>query len=102
MTVNEASTQEQTRFEKDWFQPMNINGMESNKGYYNLIVSIRDVSLWIKGLKPHRNWYLTDVKKYFGIKGNAQTVLDILNHHKEYIHDTMEADLENEEDSRNS
>lgn len=102
MNVNEATMQAQTRFEQDWEKPMSINGMQANRGYYNLVVSIRDVSLWIKGMKPHRHWYLTDVKKYFGIKGNAQKVLDILNQHREYIQDCMDADAENEEDSRNS
>ena len=51
MTVNEATIQVQTQFEKDWEKPMMINGMEANRGYYNLIISIRDVSLWIKGMK---------------------------------------------------
>ncbi len=85
MTVNEATIQVQTQFEKDWEKPMMINGMEANRGYYNLIISIRDVSLWIKGMKPHRHWYLTDVKKYFGIKGSAQKILDILTDHRDYI-----------------
>ena len=78
MTVNEATIQVQTQFEKDWEKPMMINGMEANRGYYNLIISI-------KGMKPHRHWYLTDVKKYFGIKGSAQKILDILTDHREYI-----------------
>lgn len=64
-----------TQFEIDWYKPMNINGMQSNKGYYNLIISIRDLGLFSKGLKPHRHWRLKDVKNYFGLKGNTQTIL---------------------------
>ena len=64
-----------TQFEIDWDKPMNINGMQSNKGYYNLIISIRDLSLFSKGMKPHRYWRLKDVKNYFGQKGNTQTIL---------------------------
>ena len=64
-----------TQFEIDWDKPMNINGMQSNKGYYNLVISIRDLSLFSKGLKPHRHWRLKDVKNYFGLKGNTQTIL---------------------------
>lgn len=69
---------QQTQFEIDWNKPMNINGMEANRGYYNLIISIRDVSLWVKGMKPHRHWRVTDVKKYFGLKGSAETILQRL------------------------
>ena len=65
-----------TQFELDWEKPMSINGMESNKGYYNLIISIRDLGLWTKvKMKPHRHWRLKDVKTYFGLKGNAETIL---------------------------
>lgn len=74
MTTTATAT-EQTQFEKDWNKPMQINGMQANKGYYNLIVSIRDVSLWCKGMKPHRHWYISDVKKYFGIAGNKNAIL---------------------------
>ena len=49
--------------------------MQSNKGYYNLVISIRDLSLFSKGIKPHRFWRLKDVKNYFGLKGNTQTIL---------------------------
>ena len=78
MTVQEATIQTQTQFEKDWEKPMMINSMEANRGYYNLVISIRDVSLWTKGIKPHRHWYITDVKKYFGISGSAEKVLNQL------------------------
>jgi hypothetical protein len=64
-----------TQFELDWNKPMNINGMESNKGYYNLVVTIRDLKLFSRGMKPHRFWRLKDVKHYFGIKGNTKTIL---------------------------
>ena len=47
-----------------------------NRGMYNLICSKRDLKLYTKGIKPHRNWKIGDVKKYFGIKGNADSVLD--------------------------
>ena len=64
-----------TQFEIDWDKPMNINGMQSNRGYYNLIISIRDLGLFSKGMKPHRYWRLKDVKNYFGLKGNTQAIL---------------------------
>ena len=42
---------------------------------YNLITSKGAVKLWTKGIKPNRHWRLKDVKWYFGIDGNAQTIL---------------------------
>ena len=41
---------------------------------YNLICSKRDVKLWAKGIKPHRRWKISDVKWYFGMNGNAETL----------------------------
>jgi len=64
-----------TQFELDWDKPMIINNMEANMGYYNLIVSIRDVSSWTKGIRPHRNWRLKQVKDYFGLVGSADKIL---------------------------
>tara|TARA_R110000824_G_scaffold318308_2_gene505527 strand:+ start:1197 stop:1520 length:324 start_codon:yes stop_codon:yes gene_type:complete len=49
-----------------------------NRGHYNLICSKRDLMLFTKGIKPHRQWRLKDVKTYFGIKGNAESVLSQL------------------------
>ena len=62
---------ETTMFQDDLKNTLFINGNTSSRGYYNLILSIRDCKLYSKGIKPHRNWKITDVKNYFGIKGNA-------------------------------
>ena len=45
-----------------------------NRGMYNLICSKRDLKLYTKGIKPHRRWKITDVKKYFGMNGNAEVL----------------------------
>ena len=42
---------------------------------YNLITSKGAVKLWTKGIKPNRHWRITDVKRYFGMNGNAETLL---------------------------
>ena len=55
-----------------------VNGSEMMKAHYNLIVSIRDCGLYAKGLKPNRFWKITDVKKYFGLKGNAEKIYNQL------------------------
>ena len=55
------------------------NSSNVNRGIYNLIISIRDLMLYSKGIKPHRNWKITQVKKYFGITGNVNAMLEQLN-----------------------
>ena len=52
-----------------------FNGKMIPIAYYNLIVSIRDLKLYDKGLRPHRNWKISDVKKYFGLKGSASKMV---------------------------
>ena len=64
-----------TQFQLDLQRPLSINGAQSSRAFYNLVVSIRDVSLFSKGMKPHRGWRITDVKNYFGVKGNPTKVL---------------------------
>ena len=46
-----------------------------NRGRWNLITSIRDLQHYTNGIKPHRNWKIGQVKKYFGIKGNKDLIL---------------------------
>lgn len=74
-----------TPFEEDMSNSINVNGKDIPRGYYNLLICIRDVSLFSKGIKPHRNWRLKDVKWYFGIKGNTEKILEQLNQIKSFI-----------------
>jgi len=65
---------------------LTMNGNPMHKGFYNLIVSIRDIKLFIAGIKPHRHWKFNDTKKYFGLKGNKEKVSEQLEQLKrEYI-----------------
>ena len=72
-----------TGFERDCSIPLNINGVDANRGYYNLVISIRDLKLWKAGMRPHRHWRITDVKKYFGISGKVDVLIHTLEHFKE-------------------
>jgi len=65
-----------TQFEIDLEQDLSVNGSASSKGMYNLIVSKRDLGLWKAGMKPHRHWKVTDVKRYFGLKGNKEKIYE--------------------------
>ena len=67
-----------TQFANDLEQPLDINGVVSSRGYYNLILSIRDLKLFTVGIKPHRLWKLKNVKTYFNVSGNTQAVLQQL------------------------
>lgn len=55
-----------TQFEIDLKQI----GNKTNLGIYNLLTTKRDMHLYCVGIKPNRNFKITDVKKYFGLKGN--------------------------------
>ena len=55
------------------------NSTNVNLGMYNLICSKRDLQLYCKGIKPHRNWKISSVKEYFGISGNKQDLSRKLN-----------------------
>ena len=41
---------------------------------WNLITTKNAVKLYTKGIKPNRHWKITNVKKYFGMNGNAETL----------------------------
>ena len=69
----------------DESKAININGKVTPKGYYNLIVTIRDLGLYEIGMKPHRHWKISDVKAYFGIKGTASQMRAELKAIKEAI-----------------
>jgi len=61
-----------TPFYQDMTKMINVNSNPMPVGYWNLILSIRDCGLYAAGIKPNRHWKISDVKKYFGLKGNAK------------------------------
>jgi hypothetical protein len=67
-----------TAYERDCHYAIQINDKIASRGWYNLVLSIRDVRLWTKGIAPHRHWRLKHVKQYFGIKGTAPKMLEQL------------------------
>ena len=71
-----------TKFQEDLGKSIDVNGTPMPVGYWNLIVSIRDVKLYSKGIKPHRMWKISDVKWYFGVKGSAQQIAETLEQYK--------------------
>jgi len=53
-------------------EPTSYNGV--NLGIYNLILTRGSLKLWTKGIK-NRGVVLKDIRQYFGISGNAKTLL---------------------------
>ena len=58
-----------------------------NLGLWNLSLSRRDLTLYCKGIKPHRGWRITPVKKYFGMTGNKEMLLKKLDRLHEIINE---------------
>jgi len=55
---------------------LNVNGTPMGQAVWNLLCTKRDLTLWTKiGMKPHRHWKVTNVKKYFGIKGTGENLM---------------------------
>jgi hypothetical protein len=71
-----------TQFESDCAQMLRVNDGYMSRGIWNLLLSIRDCKLYSKGIKPHRNWRITDVKNYFGISGGASKCAEQLEQYK--------------------
>lgn len=76
---------EGTKFAQDMAKLTSVDGKPMPWGYWNLIISIRDCSLFSKGIKPHRNWKISDVKWYFGIKGNASQMAETLKEYRDIL-----------------
>ena len=74
-----------TQFEKDLGNALAINSAQSSRGWWNLICSIRDCKLYSKGIKAHRNWRISDVKWYFGVKGGAEAIAQTLEQYRDVL-----------------
>jgi hypothetical protein len=81
-----------------WEQLHSMDDMQVKHAVYNLIVTRRDVNLYLKDIKPHAQWKISDVKAYFGIKGGKQKIADQINLlHREFV----EPNLNKDSDSSN-
>ena len=58
-----------------------------NLGLWNLSLSRRDLTLYCKGIKPNRKWRITPVKKYFGMTGHKEVLLEKLDRLHEIINE---------------
>ena len=58
-----------------------------NLGLWHLSLCIRDLKLYCKGIKPNRKWRITPVKKYFGMTGHKEVLLEKLHRLNEIINE---------------
>tara|TARA_R100000781_G_scaffold103895_1_gene67579 strand:- start:281 stop:670 length:390 start_codon:yes stop_codon:yes gene_type:complete len=64
---------------------INLNGRDVPIAIYNFTICKGQLRMWTKHqMKATRGWKVTDVKKYFGIKGSGEELmnsfLDLYNH----------------------
>ena len=68
--------EEDCQFLKDLSdESVDTSFLRTNRAEYNLMISIGQVTLFSKGLRPNRFWRLKHIKDYFGIKGGTKKVL---------------------------
>ena len=61
----------------------------SKMARYNLIIVKGQLQLFSKGIKPNRHFRLKDIKRYFGITGNTETLINKINAIDKVIQDTI-------------
>ena len=62
---------------KEGSRVINVDGKDMPVAIWNLIISKRDLTLWTKiKMKPNRHWKVNTVKKYFGIKGSGEVLMN--------------------------
>ena len=75
MTINKNS---QFCLEVESGNTVMVNGNEVLVCYWNLNILRGQLKMYSVGLKPNRHWKVTDVKKYFGFKGNNDELLGLV------------------------
>lgn len=61
----------------------NVEGTAAvNTAMVKLIAIISAMRMYTKGITPYRGFRLKDVKDFFGVKGNKDKVLEMLEHLK--------------------
>ena len=78
---------ENCNFIKELDQSFSFNGKPMSRGYYNLVVSIRDFKFYKSGLEPHRGWSPTKARDYFGLpkRQNVDETIESLEFLRDYL-----------------
>jgi hypothetical protein len=59
-----------------------VDGVKMKHAVWNLLIHLRDMRMYCGpiSMKPHRNWKISTVKKYYGLKGGKHKIHDSLRH----------------------
>jgi hypothetical protein len=78
---------ENCKFILELDETFSFNNKPMSRGYYNLVVSIRDFKLYKNGMKPHRGWKPSLVRDYFGLpkRQNIDNTIEELESLRDYL-----------------
>ena len=91
MTMTELQIVE--LIESPFWQDWSTSTTPVNPGWWNLTLSVRDLKMWSRGIKPNRNWKVSDVKKYFNIRGNKDSLVTQIEAIQTLINELQEGDM---------
>ena len=78
----------ESQFWNDW----TTSTTPVNPGWWNLTLSVRDLKMWTRGIKPNRHWKVSDVKDYFNIRGNKESLATQIEAIQRLINNLQEGD----------
>ena len=78
----------ESQFWTDW----TTSETSVNPGWWNLTISVRDLKLWSRGIKPNRFWKVSDAKKYFNIRGGKESLVTQIEAIQQFITGLTEGD----------
>ena len=79
--------------ESPFWQDWTTSTTPVNPGWWNLTLSVRDLKMWSRGIKPNRNWKVSDVKSYFNIRGNKDSLVTQIEAIQTFINELQEGDM---------
>lgn len=79
--------------ESPFWQDWTTSTTPVNPGWWNLTISVRDLKMWSRGIKANRNWKVSDVKKYFNIRGNKDSLVTQIEAIQTLINELQEGDM---------
>ena len=79
--------------ESPFWQEWTTSTTPVNPGWWNLTLSVRDLKMWSRGIKANRNWKVSDVKSYFNIRGNKDSLVTQIEAIQTLINELQEGDM---------
>ena len=79
--------------ESPFWQDWTTSTTPVNPGWWNLTLSVRDLKMWSRGIKANRNWKVSDVKSYFNIRGNKDSLVTQIEAIQTLINELQEGDM---------